>query len=99
MKSTMGTVEPLYAIKQASLALVILGITKHIISIGLVFLYRHIKDFEHVAHLHDASRFEVTQNDFEVKSMLESGEVQNRGTLFRQSVRPTPSQSSTGLLQ
>lgn len=86
IKSTVGAIEPLYAIKQASLAAVILSITKQIVSIGLVFLYKHIKSLQHVAQMHHNSTYEVTKDEHQVKSLLESGEAPDRDVLFRKSL-------------
>merc|ERR1712176_1360550 len=78
MKTTVGVLEPLYAVKQATLAAVVLSITKMIVSMGLVFIYRRVSSLKHVAFMHDHSKYETTVDDREMKSIYDTGDGADR---------------------
>merc|ERR1712194_170481 len=76
------------AFMQLTLASIVLGFTKTIVSFGLTSIYKKwgALDLTHVALLHDISLNEVSKNDHEVKDMLlnhPAGQTVDRTKLFK----------------
>jgi len=76
------------AFMKLTLASVVLGFTKTIVSLVFIYIYKKcgVFDLTHVALLHDISLNEVSKNDHEVKDLLlhhEAGALVDRTKLFK----------------